>query len=155
VNPIIVPFHQTLLSVGCFMSSLEAIILPVCRRTEPKEKAVAPWRIARLGSLRLPHEHEVRPSPLSRWKEDRERLAIRTRDSSLDAASEACYTNSTAPGIFSREFFAPDDLHPGLHARCKSVAAGVNADVCFWDLKIRPEAAGSWQRQGITHLLLT
>ena len=50
-----------------------------------------------------------------------------------DTATGKLLHEFKAPGIFSREFFSPDDFTMAFTPDSKSVAAGVKGDVCFWD----------------------
>lgn len=137
MNPFMLLFRQPLLATCVVLCILEAMISSTLAEGKgSEEKPLPPGAIARLGSLRLRHEHEVRSIAFS---PDGKKIAsvsqYEHRIRVWDAASGKLQHEFDAPGIFSREIFAPDDFTMAFTPDGKSVAAGVKADVCFWDLQ--------------------
>jgi WD40 repeat protein len=108
---------------------------PPHRQIESAEKPLPPGAIARLGSVRLRHEDEVRAVAFS---PDGKKIASVPQGGSRirvwNTTTGKLLREIDAPGIFSRKIFAPDDYSLAFTPDGKAIAAGVGPDVCFWEL---------------------
>jgi WD40 repeat protein len=112
---------------------------PVERPGELPERPLQPLpdgAIARLGSLWLRHESEVRAIAFS---PDGKKIASVARDDDTvrvwDPGTGKLLHEFHAPGILSREFSTEGDDTIAFTPDGKAIAAGVGADVCFWELE--------------------
>jgi WD40 repeat protein len=100
------------------------------------ERPLPPGALARLGSLRLREEFEVRAISFS--PDGKKIASVSDREQSIqvwDAATGKLLHRIATPRIFSREFGAPEDHTVAFAPDGKSIAAGVGGDVVFWNLQ--------------------
>jgi WD40 repeat protein len=97
--------------------------------------------VARLGSLRLRHEWDVRSVAFS--PDGKKIASVSEHEDTIriwDRATGALIHKFRAPGIFTTgDFFGRADCTCAFTPDGKSIAAGAGSDVCFWDIQTRKE----------------
>jgi WD40 repeat protein len=105
-------------------------------RQETPWSMLPPGAIARLGSLRLRHESEVRSIAFS---PDGKKIASVARYDDLvriwDPGSGKLLHEFHAEGILARDYSTDEDYTIAFTPDGKAIAAGSRADICFWDLE--------------------
>jgi WD40 repeat protein len=111
----------------------DVMAAPVDRGSDPQE-TLSPGAIARLGSLRLRHESEVRAiafSPDGKKIASLAEYTVRV----WDPTTGKLLHEFRAPGICSCDVFNKEEDTIAFTPDGQAIAAGVKADVCFWDLQ--------------------